>query len=299
MCSPKIEVWCSRKLKTLSIKNLAYCYFRYCHIRSSGSLRGDLNSSLLCPRCLKFLGKNSRSLKTHMRYCNKGDVMRYIELSTASKDCCECGFTSPVPKGLQSHQLTCELIKRRLNQSHIGQIAPNSKIRMWITTQWYTGTVIEHTPTPELPHLYRIRFRAKGEMPKKYDLEQFNFRLIPRNRKTATSSSSSSANGTGATRTRTASPPRRRSVSGKKRKFERIQRDENDEDESTANTKRQELRSRKRKKKKRRKVEDPQFVYLHDITRYRHQLFNKQYDAFQSYVDDWLSETRRFMKQFD
>ena len=261
-----------------------------------GQLDGEgVDGGLLCPRCLKFEGKNSRSLKTHMRYCNKGDVMRYIELSASSKgkDRCECGFTSPVPKGLQSHQLTCELIKRRLNQSQIGQIPPGAKIRMWITTQWYTGTVTEHTPTAALPHLYRIRFRAKGEKPRPYDLEQFNFRLIPRK----------TPNG-----------------KGTKRKFKDIEHDPEEPEEKGLSEDdvggddavrgrgkergrsvggKRELRPRKRKKKKRRKVEDPHFVYLHDITRYRHQLFNRQYNAFQNYVDDWLCKTRQFLKQYD
>ncbi len=263
-----------------------------------------VDGGLLCPRCLKFEGKNSRSLKTHMRYCNKGDVMRYIELSTNSKgkDRCECGFTSPVPKGLQSHQLTCELIRRRLNQSQIGQIAPDSKIRMWIETQWYTGTVVRHTPSAAVPHLYEIRFRAKGEKPMPYDLEQFNFRVV-------------------AKKTAAGSPKR----SGTKRRFKEIERDGTEEEtpqkgeggrgsgrkgrgkgtRQSGGGKRAPWSAEQgdeplpRKRKKRRKVEDPHFVYLHDITRYRHQLFTRQYAAFQNYVDDWLCKTRQFLKEYD
>eukprot|EP00483_Globobulimina_turgida_P012504 UN12527 len=117
-----------------------------------------------------------------MRYCNKGDVMQYLQrqnnTSAENNTSCECGFTSHVAKGLQSHQLTCELIKRRLNNQSIPLIEANSKIRMWIVTQWYTGTVIKHTPTSHIPNLYQIHFRSKGDQPLPYNLEKYNFRLL-------------------------------------------------------------------------------------------------------------------------
>merc|ERR1712110_1046456 len=83
-----------------------------------------------------------------MRYCNKGDIMQYLEeRNGANVDVtkCECGFSSHVAKGLQSHQLTCELIKRRLGMKKISKMATNTKIRMWIDTQWFTGRIMKHT----------------------------------------------------------------------------------------------------------------------------------------------------------
>eukprot|EP00483_Globobulimina_turgida_P006246 UN06256 len=49
---------------------------------------------------------------------------------------------------------------------------------MWIMTQWYTGTVIKHTPTSHIPNLYQIHFRSKGDQPLPYNLEKYNFRLL-------------------------------------------------------------------------------------------------------------------------
>merc|ERR1712228_952836 len=88
----------------------------------------DSNEDFMCPRCGTFEGKNSRSLKTHMRYCNKSDIMQYLSSRKQDENAmkCECGFSSHVAKGLQSHQLTCELIKRRLNKVTIAKMTQNA-----------------------------------------------------------------------------------------------------------------------------------------------------------------------------
>merc|ERR1712129_129369 len=42
---------------------------------------------------------------------------------------------------------------------------------------------------------------------------------------------------------------------------------------------------------------NPFFIYLHDVTAYRHQLFNEQYDVFANDAAKWIDDTKGFLNK--
>merc|ERR1712228_894916 len=165
----------------------------------------------------------------------------------------------------------------------------NTKIRMWIDTQWFTGTIIKHTPSSQLPHSYLIHFRSKGDKPLTYDLEKYNFKVLKHkifdddnddNDDDANEENKIKIKRHNHRKHKKRKKHKRKKNEKQKKKRKRQQMNGNDEDDDdflNNNCSAPKSKRRRLSLSEHSKTCNPFFLYLHDISKYRHELFQSQY----------------------